>query len=232
MHHFPIRLLSALAWSFGLGAAGHAQQPGDSPALAQVGRFEFSARNANATQLPPDRSGRYFGGTAMGAGGSALGAVVAPMYGAGLMVGGLILVPLGLFLVESERRPWQTVVDALQTIDFPKATLEAMQRRAARALPARSGPLANAEMVVIAFGLMGRCFIVDAEIAVQLDEKEVIRSPLRILASAGEDAPRAQCASLETFAANNGQLLKDTVAEYAEVLAAMAIERIAREMIR
>jgi hypothetical protein len=79
--------------------------------------------------------------------------------------------------------------------------------------------------------LVQHCFVVSADLMLSRNNNtEVKRDHLLITeANKSEDAPPPQCASLEHFAKNEAKLVEDTLAEYAGVLAVMAIDRIPRE---
>jgi hypothetical protein len=228
--------LIALAWAL-IGAASSpraaevdAAAGGELSSLAGIGRFEFSARAASAAEMPKDTSGEWYGIAGAGAMSGALGMMAPPLYASGLIVGGVLLLPGALIMSSYEKRMWKTAVDALSNIDFAGTTSKALQRRA-RVIPRRSGRTAQVEIVIRAFGLVGErpdsiCFIADAQLVAAEDGKDVLREAMRIARGRASDMPPAQCASMARFAQEDGRLVRDTAAEYAEVLAAAAVARI------
>lgn len=207
------------------------------PAVAdepRIGRFEYSVRAASEPALPEDPSAEWGVFAGFGAVSGMLGAVAPPFFASGLIVGGVILVPLVVGMVERQRRILTALSDALHRADFPKAVDAALQRRAAAALPPSAGRTAKVALTIQAFGLVGResvdwaCMVVATELAVHLDEREVDRATLSIEpARSTRDAPPPQCAYVDRFAEEDGRLVGVAAAEYAEVVAALAVERLA-----
>ncbi len=212
--------------------------------LKDVGRFQFSVHTAAAAELPKDASGELLKFVRPGLAFGALGLAAPPMYASGLVVGGLMLGPGALIFANIEHTTWRLVADALAAIKFDQAIQSALERRAARDLPARSGRQARVELVINAYGVVGErpdrvCFITDTELRVQVEQHERLRQRLLIAdATAAPDrhvdaqpsSPPAQCASLDRFAKAEAQLVRDSAAEYAELLAAWVIERLAAEV--
>jgi hypothetical protein len=200
---------------------------------ARIGRFEVSVRAASEPALPKDPSAEWGVFAGLGAVSGMLGAVAPPFFASGLVVGGIILVPLAMGMAERQRRIMTALSESLQRADFPAAVEAALRRRAAAALPPSEGRVARAELTIQAFGVTGQsvdwgCVVVATELAVHVDGKELDRSSLTIEpARATRDAPPPQCAFLDRFAEDGGRLVAVTAAEYAEVVAALAVERLA-----
>jgi len=194
--------------------------------------YMFSVRSLNPVEIPKDSSQEIMKLFGFGVASGALGLVAPPMYASGLIVGGLLIAPTVLIQSNTERQRWKTISDALRGLSFEKNLLSALQHRAARALPVRSGSPAKVELLINAYGLVARkaqyaCFLAMADLLVTIDEKEVLRDRLVISDSDKTgDAPPAQCASLERFAEHNGQLVLESATEISEVLAVMSIDRI------
>ncbi len=165
-----------------------------------------------------------------------LGLAAPPMYASGLIVGGIILAPGALILSSMEQRMWERMVTALKTADFEQALLRATRERANSKLEtaAQSGTadLINVELVVNAYGLVRHspdrlCFIASIDLIANRGGEHWLRD--RLIISTRErspDAPPPQCASHEGMAQNEGQMVRNTAAVYAEVLAAMVIDRL------
>jgi hypothetical protein len=223
----PVIAAVLLAVSLQLAAFDIRAQPTE-----RIGRFEFSVRHVKPAELPGDTSREWLEFFGPGLISGALGMAAPPMYASGLVIGGLILAPGALIISDIERRTWQRVVDALKSADFEHNLLLALQRRAARAFPAGEGGIASVELMVNGYGLVGArpdraCFIANADLIVRAGRQEFLHDRLSIAeANPSVDAPPAQCSSLDRFAARDGQLVRDTAAEYAEVLAAMVIDRL------
>lgn len=201
------------------------------------GAYEFSVRALQPAELPADTSREWMQFFGPGLASGALGMAAPPMYASGLIVGGLLLVPSALIFSDLERKTWERATNALKRVTFESNLLSALSRRARGLLPETAGATTRVELVVNGFGLAGArpghvCFIASADLLVRVDGEVMLRDRLRIeenntkAGHASDDAPPAQCASLERFADQDGQLVRDTAAEYAEVLAAMAIDRI------
>lgn len=222
------RLLVALVLLFGpvwLAVAGDA---------VRAGRFELSVRLASeAAGLPRDTPREWDLFVGGGAASGVLGTMAPPFYASGLVVGSVLILSTVLAWSEHERRTWQTLDAALRGVDLPAAVLDAFRRRAPAALQDSEGSLVQAELVIRGFGLFGTardraCLVVDGELAVHADGGELDRYEMRIgPAGSTPDAPPAQCASLERFREEDGQLVTEAAAEYAEVLAALTVRRLA-----
>ena len=206
-------------------------------ATENIGTYEFSVRALHPAELPADTSQEWMQFFGPGLASGALGAVAPPMFASSLIVGGLLLVPSALIISGQERKIWERATKALNNVTFEADLMRAVSRRAAAILPKRAGTTAQVELIVNGYGLAGArpghvCFIASADLIVRVADQVMLRDSMRITesnpnaASASTDTPPAQCASLERFAAQDGQLVRDTAVEYAEVLAAMAIDSI------
>ncbi len=199
-------------------------------------RYEFSVRALQPAELPKDRSGEWMQFFAPGMASAALGLVAAPMYASGLIVGGIILAPGALIISSMERRTWERMVTALQASDFEQLLLRATEARARTALPppAPSSPTepVSVELVVNAYGLARQdpghlCFIASMDLIASRAGKVWLRD--RLIVSPLErsaDAPPPQCASNERMAENDGQMVRNTAAIYAEILGIMVVDRL------
>lgn len=200
-------------------------------ALDVVGGYEFTVRVANPAELPKDSSGEFLEFFAPGMAFGVLGFAAPPMYASGLVVGGLLLGPGALIVSNIEHGIWQRVVDALVSIEFDKDILRALQRRAASSLPSGTGATVRVELVINGYGIVGArqdrvCFITDAALRVMTGQQEGLRRRISI-SDVSPNASPAQCASIDRFAERDGQLVRETAAEYAELLAALVIEQLA-----
>lgn len=206
---------------------------GSTPVAAeQPGRYQLSVRAMQPAERPADTSREWLQFLGPGLTSGTLGLAAPPMYASALVVGGLLLAPTALLMSSRERRTWENVTTALGSVAFEQNLLRALIERAQGRLPERAGGDVRVELIVQAYGLVGArpervCFIASADLVVRGVEGERRRERLSITPTdASADAPPPQCASLERFAAREGQLVRDTAAEYAQVLAVMAIDRL------
>lgn len=199
-------------------------------AADQVDSIQFSVTLLNPAELPPDTSREWLNFLEPGIASGALGVVAPPMYASGLIVGGLLLAPGSVVLSSMEHKKWLRVADALKKIEFKQRLLQALHTRAARELSPL--PQMRVELAVEAYGVVSKrsdkaCFIAIADMTIMQHGKEAIRNRLSITATnRSADAPPVQCASLDRFAGNDGELVRDTAAEYIEILAIMTMDRI------
>lgn len=193
----------------------------------------FAVRTLTPVELPKDTSSEWMNYFVPGVVSGTLGLAAPPMFASGLVVGGLLIAPGALIMSDIESRKWQRVANALKGINFEQDLLNSLRTRAGRALASRTGPMISIELIVNAYGLTGEragrtCFVASVDLLIARAGKEVLRDRLVISEKdRSSDAPPAQCASLDRFAEHDGQLVRDTAAEYREVLAAMAIDRVA-----
>ncbi|HWA14653.1 MAG TPA: hypothetical protein VHA15_16300 [Burkholderiales bacterium] len=223
----PIRPFALLALLIAAAAPPTlADEPG-------IGRFEYSVRAASEPAVPADPSAEWGVFAGLGAVSGMLGAMAPPFFASGLIVGGVVLVPGVMVMAERQRRILTALSASLQRAGFPAAVDAALQRRAAAALPQSEGRTAKVALTIQTFGVIGQsadwgCMIVATELAVHLDGKELERASLSIgPARSTRDAPPPQCAFLDRFAEEDGRLVSVVAAEYAEVIAALAVARLA-----
>lgn len=202
----------------------------------RTGCCTFSVRAMHPAEMPGDTSREWMQFFWPGMASGALGMAAPPMYASALVVGGLILAPAALVMSGRERQTWQRVTGALGSVAFEQELLQALTRRARGMVPGDAGSATSVELIVNAYGLAGArperlCFIASAVLVVRVAGDERLRDSLSIAESdASADAPPAQCAGLDRFAAQDGQLVRDTAKEYAEVLAVMALDRLQAAM--
>ena len=115
---------------------------------ARLGRFEVSVRAASEPALPKDPSAEWGVFAGLGAVSGMLGAVAPPFFASGLVVGGVILVPLAMGMAERQRRIMTALSESLQRADFPAAVEAALQRRASMALAPSDGRTAKATLTI------------------------------------------------------------------------------------
>lgn len=204
--------------------------------VSYIGELELTIRMATLAEIPEDNYKMWLYFPAEGAGSLALGLVAPPMYVSALVVGGVFLIPLGTYGYLHEKGIWDSINGALSNAEFTRAIDGAMKDRLNGAFTEESMPNVKIEVIIQAFGIvksssmLQHCFVVSANLILSRGNTELKQDHLQITdLNRSEDAPPPQCASLEHFAKNEARLVKDTLAEYAEVLAVMAIDRIPRE---
>jgi len=203
---------------------------------SNIGDLELIVRMATIAEIPEDLYKIWAVFPAQGAGSLALGLVAPPLYASALVVGGVFLIPLGTYGYLHDKKVWDSINGALANAEFTRAVDRAMKERLNGAFTRENAPDLKIEIIIQGFGLMKssamnqHCFAVSAEFIVSQDTSEIKRDNLNITYThRSKDAPPPQCAGLENFAENDAMLVKDTLAEYSEVLAVMAMDRFLRE---
>lgn len=208
--------------------------------VSNIGNLELTVRMATIEEIPKDNSEEWRTITGLSAGFIPLGLVASPIYASALVVGGVLLVPMGTYLYFHDKGVWDSINGALTTGEFTPAIDSAIKDRLNVAFAKESAPRGKIEMIIQAFGLANsssmpksvvqHCFVAEADFILSRGGRVIKQEQLRITdINRSEDAPPPQCATLEHFAKNEATLIKDTLAEYAGVLAVMAVDRIPRE---
>jgi hypothetical protein len=131
-----------------------------------------------------------------------------------------------------EKGIWDSVTEAFINYEFTRAINKAIEDRLIITFAKERPPNVTIDVTIKSFGLAGRslnmaCVTVSADFILSRGGMEVSRDHIKISEfNSSKDAPPPQCAHLKRFAENNARLIKDTLAEYAEVLAVMVIDRI------
>ena len=134
----------------------------------------------------------------------------------------------------SERLTFNAVARAVMQSDLPAALTETLR---ARAMPADSDPdiATLATIAVPGWGVVGgsgkptgmHCLVAGVELSISREGKEVLNDQIKLtLVDSSMDAPPVQCASLSKFAERDGRLVRETIRDYAEVLALMIIDHL------
>lgn len=207
--------------------------------VSNVGGLELIVRMATIAEIP-DNFYKTIGLTPpIGAGYLGLGLAAPPLYASALVVGGVIIIPLGTYLYFHEKWIWDSINAALTNAEFTRAVDRAMKVRLNAAFVNESTPNVKIEIIIQGFGIVDsssprqHCFMVSSDFILSRDNMEIKRDHLRITDfNRSKDAPPPQCCSLEHFAENEARLVKDTLTEYTEVLAEMVIDRLLRENLK
>jgi hypothetical protein len=157
-----------------------------------------------------------------------------PFAGAILLGSGLVLASAAaLYGMEmSGRSEYKALTLALTESNVPSMLADALRNRS-MSLPPGDVPVGHAMVIVQGFGLVQTavrhyCFVAAAELSVDQDNKELLNEALLLTLEPSADAPPIQCADGEKFSAENGRLVRETARDYAEVLAVMVTERLAK----
>lgn len=204
--------------------------------VSHIGGLELTTRMATPAEIPEDNYKTWLIFPPGGAASLAVGLTAPPMFASALVVGGVFLVPAGTYGYLYEKGIWDSINGALSNAEFTRLIDTAMKDRLNAAFAGGSMPDVKVELIIQAFGLVEyaslrhHCFVVSADFVLSKGNTVLNQDHLRITEdNRSEDAPPPQCASLEHFAKNEARLVKDTLAEYAGVLAVMATDRIYRE---
>jgi hypothetical protein len=160
-------------------------------------------------------------------------AVALPGFFSGsLVAGGLLLAPFAIAMNAVERRQHEAIVAALQETDLLGDTRAALEKR----LPApAAAPEVTLTVIVLAYGLVPKyghpsgplCLSLDADLVVRAGDRELFRDTVYLEPyRRSADAPPPVCADLAAFAAQDGAALRNAVLDYAQVLAAIARDRL------
>jgi hypothetical protein len=153
---------------------------------------------------------------------------VAPLYAGVFVVGGAITVIGSGTGYVTEQAMFNAVARAVRESDLP-AALTNVLRADALPLDGQNEPTADATVAVQGWGLAGECLVASVELSISSDEKQILNDQLNLtIGDRSTDAPPVQCASLSRFAEDNGRLVRETVRDYAEVLAVMITDRLKR----
>jgi hypothetical protein len=197
---------------------------------SHFGNLELEVRMATTAEVPEDIYKQWLYGFPGGVGYAGLGVLATS---GAMVVGGAFFVPLSAFGYIHEKGIWDPINEALINAEFTRVIDKAIKNRLNLTFTKERAPNVKIDIIIKSFGLLGdsfympHCFIVSADFILSRGGREVSRDCLQISdVNGSKDAPPPQCASLKRFAKNKARLVKDTLAEYAEVLAVMAIYRI------
>ncbi len=200
--------------------------------VSQMGELALTVRMTAAIDTGKiDKTGLAI--SAMGAGALALGLMAPPMFAGNLVVGGILLLPAGSFGYAHKRTMQNTIYAALINTHFTRAVDEAIKRRLKRAFPQEDVPKLNVEVIIETFGIVKsaymdpNCFVMAAVVKIRSGNDDLREYRLVIAPSErSPDAPPPYCATLEQFARDEARIVKDTLAEYSELLAVTTIDKI------
>lgn len=206
--------------------------------VSKIGELELTTRMSTATEVVEDQRKLGLLFSAGGGGSLALGLAAPAMFAASasaMVVGGIILIPMGSYIYLHEKWVWDSINKALNDFEFTRAVDRALKGRLIAAFTQEDMPEGKVEIIIDAFGMVESlsgdqgCMVASAHLSLSRRETESEEDRLQITTSnRSPDAPPPQCSNMESFAKNEARLVKDTLAEYAEVLAVMVIDRISR----
>jgi len=165
-----------------------------------------------------------------------LGLVAPPMYASALVVGGVMLLVGGSATYGVESQQTRAAAKALAASDFPGLLYRALSARGS-ATPNSPNAVADGEVGIVGWGVVSdtgmvsarHCFVAAVTLSIGTPDHPWIDETLRISRTGrSADAPPPQCADLQAFIDHDARLLRDTARDYAETLAVMIADRIAR----
>lgn len=207
------------------------------PVHREYDGWSVDIRMATRAELPDDETKEMAAMPFIGAGSVALGLSAPPMYASGLVVGGVLLIPLGSYLYVHERKIATAMRGALEGFPITVRLGAALDRRMASRQAGEGKPRPGAaEVLIHAFGFASDatgyqpCLILVADVVTRVGQNEPVRTRIRITEKErSEEMPPPQCATLERFAEHNSMLVSETLTEYVELAAIVARDAIAKE---
>lgn len=200
--------------------------------LSHFRDLELEVRMKTTAALPKENYKEYLECFPTGGGYTGFGVWGAPATG-NIAAGGIILMSLGGVAYIYEKGIWDSIKDALINYEFTRTINKAMKDCLNITFAKERVPNVKIDVIIQSFGLVGEwphnshCLIVSADFVISRGGMEVKRDHVEISnGNRSKDAPPPQCAHLKRFAKNKAKLVKDTLTDYAEVLALMAIDRI------
>lgn len=204
--------------------------------VSRIGDFQLTVRMATSAEIPGDKYKETLFYPAHGATSLTLGVMAPPMYSSALVVSGVILIPLGTFLYTHEKKLYSSINNELTNVSMTSMIAQSIKQRLNAKFKDNEIPNLNVEVAIEAFGLSKsssaspECLFIIGNMIFSKNNVAIKQEYLQITdINKSEDAPPPQCGTLERFGENDAQLVKDTLAEYAEVLAAMVTDRIVKE---
>ncbi len=196
--------------------------------VSHFGDLELEVRMATPVEATEEDYKVALYGVPFGGASAGLGVLAAS---SAMVVGGAVA-PLCAYIYISEKWTWDAINEALINVEFTRAIDRAIKDRLNITYIKERAPNVKIDVIIQSFGIVERslnmaCVSVSADFILSRGDIEVKRNRLQISnVNRSMDAPPPQCASLKRFAKNKARLVKDTLAEYAEVLAVMVIDRI------
>jgi len=157
--------------------------------------------------------------------------------GAQIITGVLFIAPLTFALDTMLKNTVTTINDTLKDVDLIEETRHALVTRGVP-VKAPDPDSVQALLVVNSYGLVGKhgaihrmgseaCLIVAADLIIADGAREIFRDEIRISTSRrSADAPPPSCLPFQDFADKDGLPLRNAARTYAQVLAAIAVQRI------
>lgn len=164
---------------------------------------------------------------------------IAIRYASALVVGGVFLIPGGIFGYLYDKEVWETNKNGLTNFELTPAIHKAVERRLNSANPNQIRPDAKLEIVILGFGIKEshnlnlHCLVMTADIIIHHGSSKQKYNRFFIAENDGNNnAPPAQCASLEHFSRNEAELITGTLTEYSDILAMISIKNLLKEGIQ
>lgn len=141
--------------------------------------------------------------------------------------------PLVSYLSLSESKKWVAISEALTSAEFTPAIDQAVKARLHAVFAEENLPEVAMGIIIQKVEIVGTqncCLEVSADLNIHRSAKEVMYDQINITYNnTSENTPLPRCDHVDSFAADNGSLVKVTMAEYAEILADMAVSRLHQE---
>ena len=188
----------------------------------KINSIVFTTKITSQIELTEDKSQIWLNFAGEGAGALGVGLVAPPA----VFVGGVILFPAGIYGYMYEKNVWNTINTALINYKFTNSIDDALSRRLNDNRIKEEFKNSFADIVIRHFGFRKKyshdrhyCIILYTDFIIVRDDRKLIEENLNI--SIGNYVAPPQCNSIDYFAENNARLVKDTLLEYAEIIAIM-----------
>ena len=197
---------------------------------SRVGDVEVIVRVASPADVPEGAKSEWTPLIPHGVGNLAYGVLVPTVSAGTHIVAGILILPMSVYGYTHEKRVINSVSQALVETNLTERIQRALVARLSAPDLVHSIACETIEVIITKFGIPGTspeqhsCLTMSVDLVLTHGRKEIKKENLDI-----ESAIPPQCASLERFSEDDARLVKDSVGEYVEVLAAMIVEQLPRE---
>ncbi|HEY5672163.1 MAG TPA: hypothetical protein VIR78_00490 [Malonomonas sp.] len=204
------------------------------PAELQNAHFEYSVRLAQPAEMETLEQMRSTSKKLLGAslGISAVSvaeAFLIPSFFSGSLIAGAIFItPLAISVSAVEHHQLNTIETVLEQTDLVKLTRQNVATLCESTDSRQDSQTLLVELIITSYGLTKEpaCLSADAAIVVTTGDQLLFQEFIYIepyLRS--EDVPAPVCATVDLFAADNGKLIRQGLTDYAQILAAIFLQR-------
>jgi len=190
----------------------------------------FTVRMATAADMQGDQYNSALLFPVSGAVLIPVGMTFPPMYGSAIIMGGILLIPLGTFLYLHEKNVHTPINDAIITFSMTQSIANALSKYSMPSKTYSSSEL-NIEVRVDSYGLVEPqvCLNSITNLKIRKNGQIIHEESIRITdTNRTVDVPPPQCASYEKFADRQAELVKSLLNEYADITALIILKRIHR----